>query len=186
LTDNIRTSSSDEALVRERRDQFIKCAAKVFYEKGYPGATIRELAQACGMAQGTIYHYLGSKEDILHLICVSRSRGVKGLRELLHDLGNVSCTEAVCRCMEKHFQGADSVAQDNIFFNREISNFSRDDRRVLLESQIDIRKFFEQLIIEGVQAGEFKVDSPALVAHNIMMMGHDWGLRRWFSGTCLL
>ena len=31
-----------------------------------------------------------------------------------------------------------------------------------------------------MEAGEFQVSKPTLIAHNILICGHDWGLRKWF------
>lgn len=152
----------------------------MFLRKGYKTARLREIAEACGMSECAIYEYVGSESDILHLICARRSGGAERLKKLLHDMGNISRTEALSRCIRQHIANADDGASANLLFNREIRSFSREDRRGLLASQADIHEFFKQLLVEGVKAGEFNVDSPALVAHIILMMGQDWALRRWF------
>jgi AcrR family transcriptional regulator len=41
---------------------------KVFTKKGYDRTNMRELAKACEMSAGTLYHYFGSKEEILYSI----------------------------------------------------------------------------------------------------------------------
>lgn len=176
----IRTYSNDEVLVRERRLRIMECAIKLFLEKGYKGTTTREIAKACGMSEGSLYRYIGSKDDILHLICMARARGAEILEAFLHQLGNVSPTETLKNCINVCFMWADDSRDYNLFFNREIRHFSLEDRRLLLEDQTAIVRFFERLLIEGVNAGEFQMDSPLLVAHDILMKIHDWGLRRWF------
>jgi AcrR family transcriptional regulator len=59
--------------LRERYDrkqqQVIRDAARVFAEHGYDQTTIQDLAQAIDLAAGGIYHYVGSKEKLLALIC---------------------------------------------------------------------------------------------------------------------
>jgi AcrR family transcriptional regulator len=50
----------------ERRAQLIDTALGVFAEKGVEGATVKELSAAAGVAQGLLYHYFRSKEDLLH------------------------------------------------------------------------------------------------------------------------
>lgn len=177
---SIRTYSNDEALVHKRREHIAQSAIKVFFEKGHKATTMRELARACGMAQGTLYHYIGSKDDILHLICINLAIGADELLGLLKELGDVSRTEALRRCIEEYFRRQASVSEHVIFFNREISKFTRDDRGVLLRSQVSVQSVFEKLLIEGIDAGEFKLSSPTLVAHNILMYGQDWAMRRWF------
>jgi AcrR family transcriptional regulator len=48
-----------------RRHQLIDTALALFAEKGYENATIKDLAEACGVAPGLVYHYFESKEDLL-------------------------------------------------------------------------------------------------------------------------
>jgi len=136
--DRIRTYSKDENLVRERRKHIAYCAHKVFFEKGFKGTTMRQLAEACSMAPGALYRYIGSKSDILHLICINMSEAENNLEVILDGLGNVSATEALRQCIKFYFQGADATQDLIIFFNREIRNFSREDRRLLLDAQLRI------------------------------------------------
>jgi len=43
-------------------------ATEVFCDKGYEGASMRDIARATGMSLAGMYHYLGSKERLLYLI----------------------------------------------------------------------------------------------------------------------
>jgi len=43
-------------------------AARIFCEKGYEGASMRDLSRAAGMSLAGLYHYFDSKEDLLYLI----------------------------------------------------------------------------------------------------------------------
>lgn len=49
----------------EIRQNILKQAARLFADKGYAGTTIIDLAEACESSRGALYHYFGSKEDIL-------------------------------------------------------------------------------------------------------------------------
>lgn len=176
----IRSYSRDEELVKERREHIHQCAVKVFLKKGYNGTSTRELAKACGMSEGALYHYIGAKADILHLICTGVQRYDKDIQVYLDSLGDVSVTQALRECIKLYFKWSDEVAERNLFFNREMNNFSREDRRILMESQANFVYFFERLIKRGIEAGEFKTDSPLLLAHDIVVVGFEWGLRQWF------
>ena len=46
-----------------RREQLLAAARKVFRDKGYDGATISDIVQEAGVAQGTFYLYFPSKKD---------------------------------------------------------------------------------------------------------------------------
>jgi AcrR family transcriptional regulator len=49
---------------KEREDQLLAAARKVFREKGYDGATVAEIVAEAGVAQGTFYLYFPSKKDV--------------------------------------------------------------------------------------------------------------------------
>src|SRR5215831_12068350 len=52
-------------LVAARRTQILDAATQVFASKGFNRATIRDVAQAAGVADGTIYNYFANKTDLL-------------------------------------------------------------------------------------------------------------------------
>lgn len=54
-----------ERIKAERADEILEAAARAFAQKGYERATIKEIAAAAEVAEGTIYNYFQSKRDIL-------------------------------------------------------------------------------------------------------------------------
>jgi AcrR family transcriptional regulator len=53
----------------EKKQQIIDVALKCFADKGYQSTSIQEIADALGMAKGSLYFYFKSKEDLLVSIC---------------------------------------------------------------------------------------------------------------------
>src|SRR3984957_20158922 len=51
-----------------RLSEILSHAANVFCEKGYEGASMRDLSRASGMSLAGIYYYFESKERLLFLI----------------------------------------------------------------------------------------------------------------------
>jgi hypothetical protein len=51
-----------------RLGEILSHATQVFCEKGYEGASMRDLSRATGMSLAGLYHYFGSKERLLYLI----------------------------------------------------------------------------------------------------------------------
>ena len=49
----------------ERWAQLLEVATQVFYEKGYDGASLQDIADRLGMLKGSLYYYIQSKEDLL-------------------------------------------------------------------------------------------------------------------------
>jgi TetR/AcrR family transcriptional regulator, cholesterol catabolism regulator len=64
-------------------------ATEVFYEKGYEGASMRDLARSSGMSLSGLYYYFESKEKLLYLIQKHTfSTIVERLRDRLDDVSN--------------------------------------------------------------------------------------------------
>src|SRR5712672_1356677 len=49
----------------DKRARILDAAVKMFAERGYFSSTVAEIARAAGVADGTIYLYFKSKDDLL-------------------------------------------------------------------------------------------------------------------------
>ena len=58
-----------EALNLNRKEQILSVSSKLFREKGFATATMRDVANVLGIEAASIYHHFKSKEEILELIC---------------------------------------------------------------------------------------------------------------------
>ncbi len=74
--------------------EICRTAARVFYDKGYDGASMQDIAQAVGLTKAGLYHHVGSKDrllfeimnygmDILDEVVVSKVRDIADPRERL-------------------------------------------------------------------------------------------------------
>ncbi len=54
-----------DLVVRARREQIAEAATRVFAEKGFRRATVREVAREAGISEGTIYNYFENKDALL-------------------------------------------------------------------------------------------------------------------------
>ncbi|MQA90939.1 MAG: TetR family transcriptional regulator [Gemmatimonas sp.] len=52
----------------EKLDAILAASARVFAEKGYHNASIRDIARASGVSLSGLYYYFQSKEELLYLI----------------------------------------------------------------------------------------------------------------------
>lgn len=68
--------------MQNSKDKIIEAAIEVFFEKGYDGASMREIAEKAGLTKPMIYYhfknkealYLGLLEDNLELFCQGLER----------------------------------------------------------------------------------------------------------------
>jgi AcrR family transcriptional regulator len=76
-----------ESRFDRRLGKILVHATEVFYEKGYEGASMRDLARSSGMSLSGLYHYFESKEKLLYLIQKHTfSTIVERLRERLDEV----------------------------------------------------------------------------------------------------
>jgi AcrR family transcriptional regulator len=73
VPDSIRRKAPIPPAVSETRfdrrlGKILAHATEVFYEKGYEGASMRNLSRASGMSLAGLYYYFESKEKLLYLI----------------------------------------------------------------------------------------------------------------------
>ena len=56
------------AVVTDKREAILRAAIKVFAQKGYFNSKVADIAKEAGIADGTVYLYFKSKDEILHSI----------------------------------------------------------------------------------------------------------------------
>jgi AcrR family transcriptional regulator len=64
----LQSGAPDADRYGRRRAELLEHATGVFCEKGYAGASMRDLSRATGMSLAGMYHYFQSKERVLYLI----------------------------------------------------------------------------------------------------------------------
>ena len=78
-----------ESRFDRRLGKILAHASEVFYDKGYEGASMRDLARSSGMSLSGLYYYFESKEKLLYLIQKHTfSTIVERLRERLDEVSD--------------------------------------------------------------------------------------------------
>jgi len=86
-----------------RLSEILAHATEVFDEKGYEGASMRDLSRATGMSLAGLYYYFDSKEKLLYLIQKHTfTTIVTRLRERLKDVSDPE--ERVRVCIHNHLE----------------------------------------------------------------------------------
>src|SRR5256885_16620289 len=73
-----RSLSSLRPPIADKRKAILRAATEVFARNGYFNAKVADVARAAGVADGTVYLYFKSKEELLHSIF---NRGVAAALE---------------------------------------------------------------------------------------------------------
>lgn len=169
------TIDARRALIEDRRAQILTAAARVFSEKGFNGATIRDVAEGAGIAEGSIYNYFKNKDELL--IRIPR----QFLEPRLQALRNARLSTAGEQASPETF--LTTVAQNMV----EVLTQNREVMRVLMTSlpsmSAELRREYMQEVplvaltalsayVKEQQAGEvFRRDlAPEIVARTFASM----------------
>lgn len=74
---------------QRKLQRIVRAAARVFYQKGYEGASIRDISRASGVSLAGLYYYIESKQKLLYLIQAYTFKTVlERLEERLSDVSD--------------------------------------------------------------------------------------------------
>jgi AcrR family transcriptional regulator len=144
---------------RERSiKKIMDSALRLFVRQGYAHTTIDEIADASGLTKGAVYHYYGSKEDLLLELLGRIERESMEVTEDAYGEGT-SAAEKFVRYLHK--QAANAAARpDNLLF---VVTLTTDQAGISgrVRKQVDaihrrLAKGFEDIIREGIKSGEFR------------------------------
>jgi DNA-binding transcriptional regulator YbjK len=71
---------------RQNRRFILEAARKVFAERGYDAATVRDIINATPLAAGTFYNYFTSKEDVRRALDAQTAEALADLQAGFDDL----------------------------------------------------------------------------------------------------
>ena len=157
------------------REQIMKAAEKLFFEKGYAGTSIDDISKESGYSRRTIYVYYESKEDILHHIIE------KGLEELKQDIEDAICTgddfisvyKGICMAMSK-YQSAYPHSEDRVNHadsrNLDLDNIS-DTVKHILRLGTEINTLLAAFIEEGKESGVVRKDVVPMLTVYVLWSG---------------
>ncbi|GAF64351.1 putative transcriptional regulator [Bacillus sp. TS-2] len=170
----------DQQLIKVRRAQMIKGAVKLFIEKGFHRTTTREIAKEAGFSIGTLYEYIGSKEDILYLVCDDIYMEVsKRLKKQLSENG--THLERLKQAITSYFHIIDDMSDEVLVMYQETKSLQKDALKYVLEKEKEMVEMMQNLIQQCIQSGELTMNEQEskLLAHNILVQGQMWTFRRW-------
>jgi AcrR family transcriptional regulator len=139
-----------ESRYDQRLSEILAHATQVFDEKGYEGASMRDLSRATGMSLAGLYYYFDSKEKLLYLI-QKHTFGtiVERLRERLK--ASIDPEERIRICIQNHLeyflanqQGMKVLShEDEVLKNHygaEIAALKREYYRICMDLLDDLKK----------------------------------------------
>jgi AcrR family transcriptional regulator len=83
----------------DTQTRILKAAQRLFARRGYGGTTTRDLAQAAGVAEGTLFRHFENKKAIL--VAVATQGWIDILTDLLTELSEMASYQAVAQVMRR-------------------------------------------------------------------------------------
>lgn len=95
----MRVFNSSPPSEAQTRSRILQAALRLFASQGFEGTTTRDLAQAAGVAEGTLFRHFANKKAIL--VEVATAGWVEILTDLLTELSEMSSYKAVAQVMRR-------------------------------------------------------------------------------------
>jgi len=166
------------------REFIINQAIKIFKRKSYHNTTMADIADACGVLKGSIYHYFQSKEVLMKAV-------IEHVHQYFKDNVFIHAQNGKLGASQKMEQLVDMA--ENLFFGPEggdiLGNVGIETAHVIPEFREPIRQFFtdymsalETIFKEkypGEMAKELAVQSISEV-EGALMLSRIFGDRQYF------
>jgi AcrR family transcriptional regulator len=164
-----------------RRDEILRTAAGVFAERGYHGASMRDIAGRLGVRQAAIYYYFPSKPAILEAICR------EGVMQFVERLGAIYAApapteEKIARAIRAHLEPLIEqrfYVHAFLFHRRELPGAAR---RPLDAQAHAYEALWRALIEEGQRTGAIPRSLDARLAA-LAILGMCNTVARWSRGA---
>ncbi|MEV6712524.1 TetR/AcrR family transcriptional regulator [Lentzea sp. NPDC051208] len=144
-------------------ERLIDAATRLFADKGYERVAVQEIVEHAGVTKGAMYHYFGSKDDLLHEIYGRLLRlQTEHLEKIASSTGPVAerLREAAVDVIVTSVDDFDAA---KVFF-RSMNHLSEEKQREVRAERRRYHEKFRGLIEEGQRNGTFRDDVPADVA----------------------
>ncbi len=173
-----RSNGQGRAVVVDKREAIVRAAIKVFAQKGYFNSKVADIAGAAGIADGTVYLYFKSKEEILHSIFDRAMDDFisEGKREIA---GIETPDGRLRRIAELHLEKLGADRDLAIVFQIELRGSTKFMEEFSAAGFADYLKIIQQTIEEGQKSGVFRSDIKAVVGAKILYGALDEMVTNW-------
>lgn len=152
---------------KDNRDKIIEAALKTFVTRGYQQTTVAEIAGQAGLAEGTLYNYYSSKEELLLAVFDDKWGGI--IDDIKRKIARIedpndqlkAMFSTVVRMFKKDRDLAEiflvDVKQSSIF----LKNYP-------VNRVVEFIDLIEEILIEGKKKGVYRKDLDTKVAKMVI------------------
>lgn len=166
---------------RERAEEVYTAALRLFMEKGYHATSMQDIAAAVGLYKGSLYHYIGSKEDLLVEV-FERAMG-----SLLIEVEAIVADTSICasdqlrKVLRAHVSAVATNREALTVYLHEFRALAGEALERVREQRECYRRLVEAVIRRGVEGGELQTEDVGIATLAILGMC-NW-LVQWYQPT---
>jgi len=167
--------NTDGKKYQQQRLAAIKAAATVFAEKGFHGASTKDIAAQLGIKQGSLYYYFKSKEEALGEVCLF---GIEDYVQHMEDIAaNDQPFEAkLLAVFTSHLTSYRERNEALIVHNHERLYLPREKRTRLKELGSHYRQLLEGIFEQAIADGALRASlDPHFAAQSVIGFCNAWG-----------
>lgn len=166
----------------QKKDDIIDAAVKVFAEKGFYNAKVRDVAAEAGVADGTIYLYFRNKDDLL--ISLFETKMVLIMKRFETALAKTTDPiEKLKTFIYLFFQLIREDANLAEVFQVELRQSGKFLKDYKNQKFIDYLNIIGGIIQEGIELGFFRSDLNVPVIKLLIFGSIDEVARQWILGA---
>ena len=172
------TNTSTRAVVADKREAILRAAIKVFAGKGYFNSKVADIAGEAGIADGTVYLYFKSKDEILHSI-FDRAMAefiAEGRREIA-DIADPAAR--LHRIAQLHLEKLGSDRDMAIVFQVELRGSTKFMQEFSAAGFAEYLDIIRKTITEGQESGVFRSDLKPITCAKILYGALDEMVTNW-------
>ncbi|WP_410669913.1 TetR/AcrR family transcriptional regulator [Amycolatopsis sp. cmx-4-68] len=160
------------------RERVRAAAVKLFATKGFHGTGIRDLAQEAELSSASLYHYMGTKEDLLaEIMHTALNRLLDAAREAT--AGRPDPVDRLRTLVALHVLAHAVGPAETRVVDNEVDVLSPAAREPVVALRDAYERLWAAAIDEGVAAGVFHTEHPAVTRLALLEMCS--GVARWYS-----
>ncbi len=161
-----------------RIDQVLESATRLFTEKGYEAASVRDIAADLEIRPSSLYHHFPGKQHILFAICMRMQTDFNA--EVMPELiANRPPEEAIASAVRRQVLFGHRRKGEVVVNIRERRSLPADQLAQVNGLRREYRDTMARVIEAGRDRGVFRVEDPKLAAMAIVDMIN--GLPHWFK-----
>ena len=161
-----------------KRESILRAATRVFARNGYFNSKVADIARAAGVADGTVYLYFKSKEEILHSIFdQNMAEAIAADRKLIDKLSDPR--EKLRRIATLHLERLGGDRDLAVVFQVELRGSTKFMEEFSAAGFAEYLGLLRAIFEEGQRAGVFRKELNAKVAAKIFFGALDEMATNW-------